>query len=1117
MSVVDAEQREAALEVSRSFCVTAPAGSGKTELLIQRYLALLSRVQRPEQVLAITFTRKAAAEMRERVLLALAGAEQDLPLEGEHQQKTRELATSALAASTAREWHLSRDVSRLNIKTIDSFCAGLTRQMPVLSRFGGQARAVDNAQPLYREAVNELFAMVGSSRPEAADLDELLLHFDNNWERLAELLVTMLAKRDQWHEYMGARTSPGEAQASLERTVEAVISEALQRVSSRLDPWQDEIFDLFCYACGHLGEAVPLEFPAATADELPRWRALSTMLLTQGGSFRKTVTVRNGFPKGPGEQAERKAHFSDLVQRLAEVPELEADLASIAGLPAMDAHTSCWQLVIHLSHVLPLLAACLLVVFERRGVVDHSQVALSALDALGDDEAPTELALRLDYSIEHILLDEFQDTAINQYRLVQRLTRGWGQHNAVNPTAPRTIFIVGDGMQSIYGFRNANVGLFLRAREEGFNDVIPEGLSLRCNFRSQEGIVQWVNNTFAQAFPAVDDVRRGRVSFTDAVAVKSAASEAAVSLHGFWGQGAAEQEAQWIVDQVQAALADESMQSIAVLGRSRAQLGPVLTTLRKRGIPFAAQEMDSLALSPAIVDLLTLCRALANPADRIAWFALLRAPWCALSAADLLAVDAVAAAPRYQNLATLLLSDASPPGLSPAGAIAWQQLAQCLRWAEQKRDRLALRVWIEQLWQHLGGPACLPQVRYLQDAERFMELLQEAESEGVGLDVQWLQERINRLYASSDAPDSRLQVMTLHKSKGLEFDWVFIPALGRATRGESRDILLWDEYNSAAGQSGFLLAADDHSDDKTPGLYNYLRQQRKEKSRLETTRLLYVGATRAVKRLTLSACVGGNGDDANADMPTLKPPGDGALLAPIWSIFERQMVLHERSDPPHIDTPTPRQLLRLKAPAQAAKVVPLPSLSEGANIPTAALNWLDRHVGTVIHEGLEQLSLLPELPGEVPRSLLQHSLGALRRLGLAGAALAEAHDRVSAALRRTLEDETAGRWLLASHHREAHSELPMTVNVQGEARDIVIDRTFIDVDSGYRWVVDYKSSAPPAGVALEQFFAEESARYRDQLCLYRDTMARLGSEPLRCGLYFTALAVLHPLVELDLD
>ena len=187
MSVVDAEQREAALEVSRSFCVTAPAGSGKTELLIQRYLALLSRVQRPEQVLAITFTRKAAAEMRERVLLALAGAEQDLPLEGEHQQKTRELATSALAASTAREWHLSRDVSRLNIKTIDSFCAGLTRQMPVLSRFGGQARAVDNAQPLYREAVNELFAMVGSSRPEAADLDELLLHFDNNWERLAEL------------------------------------------------------------------------------------------------------------------------------------------------------------------------------------------------------------------------------------------------------------------------------------------------------------------------------------------------------------------------------------------------------------------------------------------------------------------------------------------------------------------------------------------------------------------------------------------------------------------------------------------------------------------------------------------------------------------------------------------------------------------------------------------------------------------------------------------------------------------------------------------------------------------------------------------------------------------
>ena len=196
VDIIDASQRETAIDPGRSFCVSAPAGSGKTELLIQRYLSLLGRVERPEQILAITFTRKAAAEMRERVLQALQEAGLGTACPSAHQQRTRALAEQALEADARGGWQLLRDINRMNIKTIDSFCGGLTRQMPILSRFGGQARVLDDASELYSEAAMELFQQLDSDHPVAADLAALMLHFDNNWERLQNLLRAMLARRD---------------------------------------------------------------------------------------------------------------------------------------------------------------------------------------------------------------------------------------------------------------------------------------------------------------------------------------------------------------------------------------------------------------------------------------------------------------------------------------------------------------------------------------------------------------------------------------------------------------------------------------------------------------------------------------------------------------------------------------------------------------------------------------------------------------------------------------------------------------------------------------------------------------------------------------------------------
>src|SRR5436190_22338160 len=141
--VADADERARALDPRRSFIVQAPAGSGKTELLIQRYLRLLARVERPEEIAAITFTRKAAAEMRKRVFGALAEARREPRPAQAHAASTWDFARAALEVNDRLGWKLEENAARLRVQTIDAFCVSLTRRMPILSRLGGQPETID--------------------------------------------------------------------------------------------------------------------------------------------------------------------------------------------------------------------------------------------------------------------------------------------------------------------------------------------------------------------------------------------------------------------------------------------------------------------------------------------------------------------------------------------------------------------------------------------------------------------------------------------------------------------------------------------------------------------------------------------------------------------------------------------------------------------------------------------------------------------------------------------------------------------------------------------------------------------------------------------------------------
>ena len=225
----DAHHRRVALDTRRSFLVQAPAGSGKTELLIQRYLALLATVPSPQRVVAVTFTRKASNEMRERVIAALRDAREGTSVEGTHKALTRELATAALAHAESLGWSILDYPAQLGIGTIDSLCGRIARQAPLMSGLGSSPRPVDDARGLFVEAAQ---ATLANADPGSGAWRTLLARLDNDAEMTVRYIAQLLARRDQWLRHVVKR-DPVAWRAELEALLAREIASEL-RVARKL-------------------------------------------------------------------------------------------------------------------------------------------------------------------------------------------------------------------------------------------------------------------------------------------------------------------------------------------------------------------------------------------------------------------------------------------------------------------------------------------------------------------------------------------------------------------------------------------------------------------------------------------------------------------------------------------------------------------------------------------------------------------------------------------------------------------------------------------------------------------------------------------------------------------
>jgi len=1105
--IKDIKEREAALDPSRSFIVQAPAGSGKTTLLIQRFLRLIAVVKRPEEILAITFTRKAAGQMHGKIIEALHKAASGGEAENECEAATVALAAKALLADKEHGWNLLENPGRLRVMTIDSFSASLTRQTPLLSRLGMEPVVTERPRPLYEEAVRRTMAMMDDEERLAPSIMQLLRYNDNFSADLQNKLVEMLAKRDQWLRHIPGETDIDETSAreALEGALRRLIEDGLARAAEAFPrPLTETLAASARYAAVNVDKDNPIAglrdlkgLPEANFKNLGLWKAIAVLLIPASKDTWRSprgVNKKIGFPAEKTDEAvEAKDLFKSLLSSLQDNEELLAALNEVRRLPWPRYDEADWKTLRALLRLLPVARWHLLDVFAKEGILDFPAVSLAALKALGPDDMPTDLMLLIDNTFRHILVDEYQDTSWTQVSLVRALTKGW------EPDDGKTLFIVGDPMQSIYRFRDADVGLFLRARYEGLGPLKLKYLRLKSNFRSEGHVVRWVNGTFGLVFPPVHDVTTGAVPYGEAIAVKGPGEEARVNIRLYRGRDDA-REARDVLNIIANIKQGES---VAVLARSRSHLKAIVAELKKAGIDFLAKDLDRLTDRPVTLDLLALLRALMNPVDRVAWLAVLRAGWCGLSLADMHGLCLGAEdAPLWE-----LIHDADRLSrLTGEGRRRLLHFRESMAKAMKLRGRVGARSLLEGLWTALGGPALYSGDDAMREAGRFFDIVESIDMEGPAFTAEELEARIEGLYAAGSAEtENPIHLMTIHGAKGLEFDHVILPGLGRQPRNREKEILYWMERDG-----DLILAPMEKKGAKSANLsYQYLKAIYSERERLEQTRLFYVAATRAAKELYLLGHV-----DAAADGIS---PGGRSFLKLISHVLTEDMVAGaEDGEGLKDETETPEvRLKRLAAPWRAPAPEPPCAFpedpvraSEASDTRMPVFDWAGagaRRIGTVVHAYLQRIAAegVPAWEGERVQGERPRMAAMLRGLGLNGSKAGEDAEECINIITKALSDPQ-GRWILGAHSEDA-SEYALTGVVDGRIRRVIIDRTFVD-EKGVRWVIDYKTGRHRGG-DLAGFLASEKERYMAQLEGYARVLDAGGDgKNIRKGLYYPAIS-----------
>ena len=1052
----DQQQRDKALSISDSFIVQAPAGSGKTELITQRYLKLLSCADVPENILVMTFTNKAVDELKHRIINSLAKASLAPPKES-HKLTTFNLACQVLRQSNEHEWDLLNNPSRIKIITIDSLSSLIVSKYPSIEELIPPRTMVDSYEydQIYKKAAEKTLMLIEEEEYQTS-VASVLLYLDNHVDRFYRLIVHMLSKREQWLPKLYIKGALDIN--SLERTAQDIIIEhlgALKQVASEL--LGAEFFSLL--GMNKRDDVTKItKLPSTNLSDLSEWQVIAELLLTKNGDWRKQVDTNIGFP---AELKEQKSAFREILEALNSAESFRTMLSELYKLPSEHFPESTSRNINDIAQVLKLAVAQLKLIFKEEELQDFSEVAMQAIRALDSREVVSDIALLLDYQIKHLLIDEFQDTSYSQLNLIERLLDGWQEGDG------KSIFLVGDPMQSIYRFRESQVGIFIQVMRNGIANLNINSLILTTNFRSNKSIVEINNSIFSQIFPSEDNLLQGAITFSKSTSASKKEPKDVVNFYPYsYDQDLKESEQ--VVAIIKDSLKDNPNQEIAVLVKSRIHLKEIISSLQSHKINFEAIKTEPLKVNLFTRDLISLARSLLSLGDRLAWLSILRAPWCGLTLEDLLIVSNSNEMTIFHQLNSKKLIEK----LSEDGIQRSQHLYQAIEGAIMNEGRFSFVERFSYALSQLCSDIKLTREEWIIRSQ-FLSLVNECELNQT-LNVETLQSMLKDLYAPSQSASVKL--MTIHQAKGLEFETVIIPGLGKTGKSDSLALIQVQEVSDNSILLAPIKSSNEKEESKT---YLYLKHLQKQQTYFEMMRLLYVAMSRAKEKLYLLGSVTKSGNVASNSFLSL------------LSQYYQQSIANIKSETSlPSKEPIPPKMVRYKELSVLSKRE-INNKNQSKNIVKNIDLIYQSALGSIVHYYLEHSLFEPPIKSIETKFL---------ELGLPQRLIQSYSSKVCRLLVNTKRDKDFDWLFMKRESTEVESEY------SNHTKTVIIDRLFID--NGILWIIDFKTATLNEDESINSFIERQKHSHHKQLLEYQEILEEVFRLPSRSALYCPSVSQL---------